>query len=121
MLTKCPSCGNKISQNAKTCPHCTCVIETFRKPEMKPCRSCRTPLAVKEHYAMIYKSDPKILDRSPVSAHVKHTPCPRCGDPRPLDETFAPPRSKKPVLLAAVLAFVTIAVAIFVWMKFAGH
>ncbi len=121
MLTKCPSCGNKISQNAKTCPHCKCVIEAFRKPEMKPCRSCGTPLAVKEHHAMVYKSDPKILDRSPVSSHIRHTPCPRCGDPRPLDEVYAPPRSKKTVLLITLLVIVAVAVATFAYLKFGNH
>lgn len=121
MLTKCPSCGNKISQNAKTCPHCKCVIETFRKPEMKPCRSCRTPLVVKEHHATVYKSDPKILDRSPVSAHVKHTPCPHCGDPRPLDETYAPPRPRKAALWIAALLVGLIAIAVLGYLEFGNQ
>ena len=103
MLVKCPDCGKEISKNARICPHCKCDTATFKPQETEPCRTCRTPLTIKEHRATVYKSDPKILDRSPVSAHTVHKPCPHCGDPRPLDRTNMPRRTGRMVLVAALL------------------
>ncbi len=121
MLTKCPSCGNKISANATSCPHCKCIIENFRKPEMRPCRSCGSSLAVKEHYVTIYKSDPTILDRSPVSEHTKHTPCPKCGDPRPLEGSTAKSSSPMKMIAAAILLLAIAGATYFAWLKYGGH
>ncbi|MDZ4201060.1 MAG: hypothetical protein U1C96_02830 [Gallionella sp.] len=39
-----------------------------------------------------YKSTPWIIDRSPVSSSLRYTPCPKCGEPRPIlpDGSFSP-------------------------------
>jgi len=113
MLLKCPDCGKEISKNARICPHCKCDIAAFKPEETERCRTCRTPLSVKEHRATVYKSDPKILDRSPVSAHTVHKPCPNCGDPRPLDHANMPSRTGKHVLVAGLLLAVIAAVAAY--------
>lgn len=114
MLTKCPECGKEISRNARICPHCKCDTAASKPQETEPCRTCKTPLAVKEHRATVYKSDPKILDRSPVSAHTVHKPCPKCGDPRPLDKANTPQRTGKRALIAGLLiAAATVLLAYF--------
>jgi hypothetical protein len=114
MLLKCPDCGKEISKNARICPHCKCDIATFKPQETEPCRTCKTPLVVKEHRATVYKSDPKILDRSPVSAHTVHTPCPKCGDPRPLDRTNMPSSAgRRALIVGLVIASITAAAAYF--------
>ncbi len=113
MLHKCPDCGKEISKNARICPHCKCDIAAFKPQETERCRTCGTPLVVKEHRATVYKSDPKILDRSPVSAHTVHTPCPKCGDPRPLDKANQPRRAGKMALVAALLIAAAGAAAYF--------
>jgi predicted RNA-binding Zn-ribbon protein involved in translation (DUF1610 family) len=114
MLRKCPDCGKEISKNARICPHCKCDVAAFKPEETERCRTCGTPLPVKEHRATVYKSDPTVLDRSPVSAHTVHTPCPKCGDPRPLDRANMPRRTGRMVLVAALLV-AAIAAAAFLF------
>jgi ribosomal protein S14 len=117
MLHKCPNCGKEISKNARICPHCKCDVAAFKPQETERCRTCGTPLPVKEHRAMVYKSDPTILDRSPVSAHTVHKPCPKCGDPRPLDRKNMSSRTGLRVLAAGLLlAAITAAAAYFLYL-----
>jgi predicted RNA-binding Zn-ribbon protein involved in translation (DUF1610 family) len=113
MLLKCPKCGKKISRDAMICPHCKCDIAASRPDDMERCRTCGTPLPVKEHRATVYKSDPTILDRSPVSAHTVHTPCPKCGDPRPLDRTNRSPLAGKRALVIGLLVVAIVAAGIY--------
>jgi hypothetical protein len=70
-------------------------------------------LIVGKHRATVYKSDPKILDRSPVTAHTVHTPCPKCGDPRPLDRTNMPSRADKRTLAVALLVAAIAGAAVY--------
>jgi hypothetical protein len=85
---------------------------------MEPCRTCKTLLAVKEHRATVYKSDPTILDRSPVSAHTVHTPCPKCGDPRPLDRAnMSPSAGKRMLIVGLVIASIAAAAAYFFYSR----
>lgn len=113
MLQKCPKCGKEISKNARICPHCKCDIAAFKPKETEPCRTCKTPLIVEEHRATVYKSDPKILDRSSVSAHTVHTPCPKCGDPRPLDRSDMPSRAGRRALVVGLVIAALAAVAVY--------
>jgi Zn finger protein HypA/HybF involved in hydrogenase expression len=84
MLIKCAGCGKEISKNAMICPHCKSNMASFKKKETKPCRVCNTPLVVVDHLSIVYKSDPGIIDGNPVSSSLKYTPCPKCGEPRPI-------------------------------------
>jgi len=113
MLVKCPDCGKEISRNARICPHCKCDTTAAGPKKTEPCRTCRTPLIVEEHRATVYKSDPKILDRSPVTAHTVHTPCPKCGDPRPLDKANMSPLAGKRMLVISLLVLAIAAAAIY--------
>lgn len=117
MLVKCPDCGKKISKNARICPHCKCDTAAAGPKKTEPCRTCRTPLIVEEHRATVYQSDPKILDRSPVTSHTVHTPCPKCGDLRPLDRTNMPSRPLKLALAVALLVAAIAAAAYFLYLK----
>ncbi|HEX5338252.1 MAG TPA: hypothetical protein VFW53_07415, partial [Gallionella sp.] len=118
MMIKCPDCGKKISKNAMICPHCKCSIAAFRKLESKPCRICGTPLLVKDHLAIEYKSTPWIIDRSSVTEHLKYTPCPQCGEPRPILQAQEKSPLNKIVVAAVLLAIAVIAG--FVYLKFGG-
>lgn len=115
MLIQCPGCSKEISQNARICPHCKCDVIALRNIETRPCRICKTPLLVKDHLAIVYKSDPKILDRSPVSAHTVHTPCPKCGEPRPLDRSDMPSSAGRRALIIGLIiaALATVAAYFF--------
>lgn len=113
MLVKCPDCGKEISRNARICPHCKCDTTAAGPKKTEPCRTCRTPLIVEEHRATVYKSDPKILDRSPVTAHTVHTSCPKCGDPRPLDKANMSPLAGKRMLAISLLVLAIAAAAIY--------
>lgn len=111
MLVKCPGCGKEISKNARICPHCKRDTAALQQPEMRPCRACKTPLRVKDHLSTVYTSTPWIVDRSPVTASVKYTPCPQCGEPRPIlpGPIISPARlwAKRlvlPILIAAAVA-----------------
>lgn len=109
MLVKCPDCGKEISSNTRICPHCKCDTAASRKTETRPCRACKTPLVVKDHLTTEYKSTPWIIDRSSVTASLKYTPCPKCGEPRPILPDSAASQVKRwakkfavPMLLLAV-------------------
>ena len=113
MLVKCPGCGKEISSNARICPHCKCDTAASRKSETRACRACKTPLVVKNHLSTEYKSTPWIIDRSSVTAWLKYTPCPNCGEPRPIlpdsDESLMKRWAKKfavPILLLAVAGII---------------
>lgn len=115
MLVKCPECGKEISKNAMICPHCKCSVAAARKVEMKPCRVCGTPLLVKDHLSMEYKSTPWIIDRSSVTATLKYTPCPKCGEPRPIlpMEPESPLLKWVKKLVLPVLVVIVLAVAFY--------
>lgn len=124
MLVKCPHCEKEISQNARICPHCKCDTAAFKKPETRPCRVCKTPLVVKDHLSTEYKLAPWAIGRlSSVAASLKYTPCPKCGEPRPilLDSATSPMKrwAKKlaiPILLLAVAGIIWI-----VYLNYAGR
>jgi hypothetical protein len=123
MLLKCPSCEKEISRNAVICPHCKCDIATFRKPETRPCRVCKTPLIIRNHLSTEYKSTPGVIDRIAVTASLKYTPCPKCGEPRPIlpDSAASPLKrwAKKFAVPVLLLAFAGIAWAVY--LNYAGH
>ncbi|MDD2914143.1 MAG: zinc ribbon domain-containing protein [Gallionella sp.] len=109
MLVKCSGCGKEISDNARICPHCKCDTVASRKAETRACRVCKTPLIVKNHLSTEYKSTPWIIDRSSVTAWLKYTPCPNCGEPRPILPDSEVPLMRRwakkfaiPILLLAV-------------------
>jgi hypothetical protein len=119
MLVKCPGCGKEISKSAMICPHCKCSTASSGKKEMKPCRICKTSLVVNDHLSTVYKSDPSIIGGNSVSSSVKYTPCPKCGEPRPiLQETST--SSMKPVLVAIILMAIA-GIAVAAYLKFLAH
>lgn len=119
MMVKCPDCGKKISKNAMICPHCKCSIAAFRKLETKPCRVCGAPLLVKDHLSVEYKSTPWIIDRSSVTEYLKHTPCPQCGEPRPILQAQESSWSKK--IVVVVLALAVAVIAGIAYLKFGSR
>ena len=114
MLVKCPGCGKEISKSAMICPHCKCDTRSFAQKETRPCRICKTPLVVKNHLSLVYKSDPSIVAGNSVSSSLKYTPCPKCGEPKPILEE-AQTSSLKPLLLIfAVVALIGIAAVTYI-------
>ena len=119
MLVKCPGCGKEISKGAMICPYCKFSTASLEKKQTKPCRICKTPLVVKDHLSIVYKSDPSIVDGNPVSSSLKYTPCPKCGEPRPiLQETAESP--VKPALVLIILGAIVV-IAIVAYLKFGAH
>lgn len=102
MLIKCPECGKEISKSAMICPHCKRSTQSSEKKEMRPCRICKTPLVVKDHLSVAYKSDPSIVVGNSVSSSMKYTPCPNCGEPKPI-LPGAQTSPMKPLLLIFIL------------------
>ena len=101
------------------CPYCKCSTASLEKKETKPCRICKTPLVVKDHLSIAYKSDPSIVDRNPVSSSLKYTPCPKCGEPRPILQEAAE-SAVKPALMMIDFG-VVVAIAIVAYLKFGAH
>ena len=122
MLTKCPDCGKEISKNAAICPHCKCNIVAFRKTETRPCRICKTPLIVQDHLSMVYTSTPQIIDRSSVVGELKYTPCPKCGEPRPIlpDSQDSPTQDMVRKLVLAAFVLAAIGLGYVAYLKYAG-
>jgi hypothetical protein len=119
MLINCPGCGKEISKSAMICPHCKCSTASFEKKETKPCRICKTQLVVKDHLSIIYKSDPGIIDGNSVSSSLKYTPCPKCGEPRPiLQET---PSSSMKTMLVTIILLAIAGIAFAAYLKFGVH
>ena len=114
MLLKCPECGKEVSKNARICPHCKCNLAAARKVEMKPCRICKTPLLVTDHLSMEYKSTPWIIDRSSVTATLKYTPCPKCGESRPI----LPTEPESPLQKWALPVLIVIGLAVAAYLKY---
>ena len=118
MLIKCPGCGKEISNNAMICPHCKCDTASFAQKEMRPCRICKTPLVVKDQVSVVYKSDPRIVSGNSISSSVKYTPCPKCGEPRPILLEPQTSALKPSLLIFTLLALIGIAVVAY--FKFSG-
>ena len=122
MLVNCPDCGKEISRNTKICPHCKCDIAASRKPETRPCRSCKTLLAIKDHLSTEYKSKPWIINRSSVTAALKYTPCTKCGEPRPiLPDSVASPMMRWAKVFAVPMLLAIAGIAWFVYRYYAGR
>lgn len=123
MLLKCPNCEKEISRNATICPHCKCDMFAFRKPETRPCRVCKTPLIIKNHLSTEYKSMPRVVDRILVTASLKYTPCPKCGEPRPIlpDSSVSPMKRWVKKFAAPVLLLAVAGIALAVYLNYAGR
>jgi hypothetical protein len=119
MLVKCPGCGKEISKNAMICPHCKCSTSSLEKKETKPCRICKTPLVVDDHLSIVYTSTPSIVNGDPVSSSLKYTPCPRCGEPRPILQE-PPALPVKPILMIIILLAI-VGIAFVAYLKFGVH
>jgi hypothetical protein len=119
MLVSCPGCGKEISKSAMICPHCKCDTASLEKKETKPCRICKAPLVVKDHLSIIYKSNPRIVDGNPVSSSVKYTPCPKCGEPRPILQE-SPVSTAKPVLVIIILLAI-VGIAFVAYLRLGIH
>ena len=118
MLVKCPGCGKEISKSAMICPHCKCSTQSLAQKEMRSCRICKTPLVVKDHVSIVYKSDPSIVAGNSVSSSLKYTPCPKCGEPKPILQE-AQTSSLKPLRLIFILLALVGIVAV-AYFKFAA-
>jgi hypothetical protein len=73
LLVACEKCGGKVSKNAKACPHCN---QPLAKIKWLPCRICGENLEELKHRVEIggrYRT-------------ACHTPCPKCGEPEPLQK-----------------------------------
>ncbi|MBI3479103.1 MAG: hypothetical protein HY016_01915 [Nitrosomonadales bacterium] len=90
----------------------------MKKQETRPCRICKTPLVVKDHLSIVYKSNASIVDGDPISSSLKYTPCPKCGEPKPILEESAASASSKWVI---AILLVVIGIAAAAYLKFAGH
>jgi hypothetical protein len=119
MLVKCPGCGKEISKSAMICPHCKCNTAVSGKKKMKPCRICKAPLVTDDHFSIIYKSDPSIVGGNSVSSSLKYTPCPKCGEPRPILQDT--PTSSMKSVLAGVILLAIVGIAIAAYLKFGLH
>jgi hypothetical protein len=119
MLVKCPGCGKEISKSAMICPHCKCSTTSLEKKETKPCRICKTPLVVKDHLSIVYKSNSSVVDGNPVSSSLKYTPCPKCGEPRPILQE-SPSSPIKPGLVIIILLAI-VGIAFVAYLKFGTH
>jgi hypothetical protein len=119
MLIKCPGCGKEISKGAMICPHCKCNTASLVKKEIKPCRICKAPLILKDHLSIVYKSDPGIIDGNSVSSSLKYTPCPKCGEPRPIlqDAPASPVKS----ILVIIMLLAIVGITLVAYMKLGAH
>lgn len=79
-LTKCKNCGNAISKIAKKCPNCGSLT---KQEKMDNCRSCKKPLVRSKHLSINY-SETIQNGTTKILAYNTHSPCPYCGDPKPL-------------------------------------
>lgn len=93
-LVPCVNCGNSISKNAKVCPHCSHVFSATPKVEHAPCRICGKNLeklkyrwATKHVYAQMVNG----TSSTHTQYHIHHEPCPRCGEPKPLQKFIDKP------------------------------
>ncbi len=79
MLTSCPNCNNKISDQADQCPKCHFHTQSSGT---KPCKTCGTMLVVKNHsYVQTYST---IQDGTSETSHMSvYKACTECGDPKP--------------------------------------
>lgn len=79
-LIECESCGASMSENADACPSCR---QPVVPEQMANCRSCGKSLQVSKHCTQ-YVSSSIVNGTSTSTMHWRHTPCPSCGDPKPL-------------------------------------
>lgn len=103
MSVKCPKCGNGLSPSAKNCPKCGAPANAAEyRRQYGPCRHCGALLERARH-RQIHQST-YLRDGNTEYRHdVSHTPCPHCGDPKPLAGAADNPFIVWGVILCALL------------------
>jgi hypothetical protein len=90
---KCTKCAATMAKDASGCPSCGAPAPW----NLGSCRTCNAPLArsqhrYKSHYTYVSVSNGNGGTRG--GSFWQHTPCPKCGDPRPLREFIDTPLGK---------------------------
>lgn len=80
-LIKCEKCGFDISKKAKQCPRC---YNATTLEVMDNCRSCGKKLVRNNHFSKYFSTYMKDGTTTRGKYIIEHTPCPYCGDPKPL-------------------------------------
>jgi hypothetical protein len=82
-LVNCGSCSAKISAGADRCPKCGARNE--RKPvELMACRVCGSELEKAAHRRYSVSAGGVYNGTTQYHSSLEHSPCPKCGEPKPL-------------------------------------
>lgn len=86
-IAVCKHCNHTISKDAEICPKCK--KPTFSLPEIySNCRACNEKLLQDQYRQMCSILGNKHVDKgnkwASAFCYIKHIPCPKCGDPKPL-------------------------------------
>ena len=79
-MIECKNCKAQISPKATCCPQCNTPTSDKAYGH---CRVCGTQL-LRHLYKEVVVSSYQVEGTTRQSATVAHTPCPKCGDPKPL-------------------------------------
>ena len=79
-LIKCKKCGHDISNKAIRCSNCFTSTKT---PRFGHCKTCNTELDLDDRF---YPSrQTVVVDGTTMPSFGMPRPCPKCGDPNPLE------------------------------------
>lgn len=85
--TTCKNCNNTISKEADVCPKCNTPTYTPAKIYAE-CRVCGEKLLRDSYRTMCTVLGNRHVEKGNkwggAFCYIKHTPCPKCGDPQPL-------------------------------------
>ena len=85
-MVKCANCQFPMSRDANTCPKCN-----YPRPEnLGNCRVCGTVLAYSQHRYRSASISNTVVNGNSVGggSYIRHVPCPKCGEPKPLRMFF---------------------------------
>lgn len=104
-LIKCDRCKALISKSASICPQCNVPVPNNRGA----CRACGEALAISKHRYTNYAQSVVVIDGSGgtrTSRFIQHIACPKCAEPRPLEQLVDKPAAKAVGFLGIIIGLV---------------